>query len=587
MSRRSQAYLQMNSKNLTSYYIWAIKALVLVIPFLSVWISASMFFPYITGRNVVFRIFVEIALVLWIALAILNKEYRLRWNPILVAVLVFTAIIGVADIFGYDFYTSFWSRFERMEGYLMILHLAAYFVVLTGVFRTKKDWWVFFNSVLAAGLLVGGYGVLQLLGIKQAIQGGNVRIDGTIGNPTYLAAYLTLVIGLALILFFNTRNKILKYIYSAVILFNFILIYFTATRGAAIALLAAIPLFLVLYLIFFRGADPQEKRFKKIAVWLLVAIIVLPLGIFLLKDTSLVRDNVVLSRLTSISLGERTIKSRFMIWGIAWQAFKERPILGWGQENFLYAFSKYYDPRLYDQEPWFDRPHDIFFEWLINGGIVGFLSYFALFGTLFFSIFKLFKKSVLNKKEAIALIVIPVAYLIQNIFVFDNFNTYILFFGILAYVSSLYAEHISPKRATTDHPNAKHFSLGFLAVGLVLMSVVMYFVNIKPIAQAQGIIAALKATGSQTDPVGKTLTEFKKNLAYNSFGNGETLEQLARVASLLIGRDDISNDQRVPFLDYTITQLESYLKRFPDNVRIHLMLASLDEGARGINGSLV
>ena len=341
----------MNAQALKNYYVWGIKALMFVIPFLSFWISKSMFFPYISGRNFAFRILVEIAFALWLGLIFLNKEYRPKLTPIVLAILAFVAVIGLADLLGVDPYHSFWSRLERMEGYMMVLHLAAYFLVLTSVFRTKKEWLQFFNLFVVAGILVGAYGVLQVFGLKEAIQGGNFRIDGTIGNPTYLAAYLTLVITLALVLMANVANRAAKYFYGVVIAFNLIIMFFTATRGVTLALVLAVPLFLVLYLIFDRTQG--EQRLRKIILWVLVAAVLLPVGLWLIRGTDLVQNNQVLSRLTSISLGERTIKSRFAIWGLGLQAFKERPILGWGQENFLYAFSKYYNPKLYDQEPWF------------------------------------------------------------------------------------------------------------------------------------------------------------------------------------------------------------------------------------------
>src|SRR3989344_7785677 len=214
----------MNSKNLTNYYAWSIKLLIFVIPFLSFWISRSLFFPYITGRNFLFRILIEIAFALWIGLVILDKNYRPKLTPIILAVLAFVTIVGLADFLGIDPYNSFWSRLERMEGYMMILHIGAYFMILTSVFRTKKEWFVFWNLFVIAGILVGFYGVLQLLGIKEAIQGGDVRIDGTIGNPTYLAAYLTLVIVAALILLFNSDKKGWKYFYSGAVVFFFFLI---------------------------------------------------------------------------------------------------------------------------------------------------------------------------------------------------------------------------------------------------------------------------------------------------------------------------------------------------------------------------
>lgn len=577
----------MNSRNLTNYYAWGTKALVFVIPFLSYWISRSLYFPYITGRNFLFRILIEIAFALWIGLVILNKEYRPKLTPIIIGVLAFVAIVGIANLLGVDPYNSFWSRLERMEGYMMILHIAAYFVILTSVFRTKKEWIVLWNIFVIVGILVGFYGVLQLLGIREAIQGGDVRIDGTIGNPTYLAAYLTLVIAAALILLFNSDKKGLKYFYGATVLFFFFTIFFTATRGAALSFLIAIPLFLVLYLIFFKGQDAKEVLFRKIAIGILAAMIILPAAIFALKNTSVVQNSEVLSRLTSVSLGERTIKSRFLIWGIAWKAFQERPILGWGQENFLEAFSKYYDPRLYDQEPWFDRPHNIVFEWLINAGVLGLAAYLALFAVLYLSVFRAIKSGAASKKEGLVLLVVPVAYFLQNFFVFDNFNTYILFFGLLAYVNRLVSNQSIMVLQNDSSERKINASLIAAGAGLLLGGFIIYFANAKPMIQAKWIINSLIATTQQGNAIGNTLDAFKKTLSYDTFAKAETLEQLARTGNLLVGSAAVPNQAKIPFLQFTITELENYLKENPRNIRLHLMLASLYQSAQSFNSQLV
>lgn len=576
----------MNNKSLMNYYVWGIKLLVFIIPFLSLWIASSMYFPYISGRNFAFRILVEIALVLWVALMIVDKRYRPRLTPIVTAVLVFAAIIGIADFLGIDPYSSFWSRLERMEGWLTILHLTAYFLILTGVFRTKKDWFVFLNLFAVAGVLVGGYGVLQLLGIKEAIQGGDVRIDGTIGNPTYLAAYLTLVIALVFVLLFNAGKRWQKYLYGMIIAFLLFVMFFTASRGAALAWLVSLPPALILYLIFFRGVNGAEKKFKRIAIGILIAMVALPTILWGLKGSSLIQNSETLSRLTSVSFGERTIRARFYIWGMAWKAFLERPILGWGQENFLIAFSKYYDPRLYDQEPWFDRPHNIVFEWLINAGIIGLLSYLALFAAFFWTLGKLLKRGAINKKEGIILWIAPIVYFLQNFFVFDNFNTYVIFFGLLAYANSLYAEFaVAP---VINHNEAYKKSLAVLAIGGVIMAAAIYFVNIKAIAQARGIIGGLRATTvTDGNAVQLTFDAFKKTVSYNSLGTGEALEQLVRVANLLIGQSQIPTDAKMPFLQYTVQRLERHLARFPLSIRLHLMLAGLYQSMRGLNPDFI
>jgi hypothetical protein len=81
--------------------------------------------------------------------------------------------------------------------------------------------------------------------------------------------------------------------------------------------------------------------------------------------------------MASISLSEGA--TRFTVWNLAFEGFKERPLLGWGQEGFNFVFNTYYTPELWSQEPWFDRAHNIFLDWLIAGGILGLLGYLSLY----------------------------------------------------------------------------------------------------------------------------------------------------------------------------------------------------------------
>jgi len=579
-----------NPRTLTNFYTWAIKILVLTIPFLSLWIARSLYFPYITGRNFGFRILVEVALALWIGLMVLDKSYRPRRSLLLWVLIIFTAIVGLADLFGVNPYHSFWSSYERMEGYLMIVHLLAYFLILTSVFRTKKDWFILGNIFVIAGVLVGGYGVLQILGIKEAIQGGDVRIDGTIGNPTYLAVYLLLVLALTAILFFNARKRWLKYCYGAVILFSFLIIYFTASRGVALALLIGMPLFLVLYLIFFRGVNGAERVYKKIALAILAALILLPIGFWLVKDARFIEESNVLSRFASISFDETTIRSRFTIWNMSWQGVKDRPLLGWGQENYIHVFSKYFNPRLYDQEPWFDRAHNIVFDWLVNAGLLGFIAYLSIFVAFYLSLKEILKRNVILKKEGLILLVLPIAYFIQNIFVFDNFNTYVLFFAILGYVSFLGREQddvaLGEKRQSA--PESRRVSTSLIAGGLalVVIGLIIYAVNVKPWRQAGGIIRSLQATTHTTDPINTTIESFKETLGLNTFGNTETIEQLLRVGDLLVGQD-FPAEIKLSFINFAASRAEDYLKKFPNSIRVQLMLGTFYQNASAVEGNFL
>ncbi len=143
----------------------------------------------------------------------------------------------MADILGVNPYKSFWSNYERMEGYITILHLALYFMIIRSVLQTRKDWLLFFNTILAVSFLVS----LFSLSLPTASKGTqfwmeyDTRIYGTIGNPPFLAAYMLLTIFIGFITFLNTKKKYLKACYIFIILLNAVVIYLTATRGAILS----------------------------------------------------------------------------------------------------------------------------------------------------------------------------------------------------------------------------------------------------------------------------------------------------------------------------------------------------------------
>ena len=104
-----------------------------------------MVFPYITGKNFAFRIIIELAAVFWISLLASNKDFRPKNSLITISVLLFTFIVGLSDIFGVSPYNSFWSNYERMEGYITILHVTLYFIIIKSILKTKNDWKGFFG----------------------------------------------------------------------------------------------------------------------------------------------------------------------------------------------------------------------------------------------------------------------------------------------------------------------------------------------------------------------------------------------------------------------------------------------------------
>ncbi|MBI3442963.1 MAG: O-antigen ligase family protein [Candidatus Sungbacteria bacterium] len=605
--------------------LWAVRIGLWVIPLLPFYIASSMLFPFITGKNFTFRIIIEMIVPLWAGLAIMRPEFRPRLTMLVKAVTLLVALLFLADIFGPNPYRSFFSNYERMEGFISFAHLYVYFLMLLSVFRTRRDWLIWFHVSIVASIAVSYVALLQHLGLRPSPQGG-FRVDSTIGNPTYLAAYLLFHIWLFALLMKqfwprksldarhgsgDIKGWILQIVYGLVLLFELVIIYFTATRGAVLALLiTAIPFFALAVLYWNRmfgdeRSDPSTlHRVKnswglgrKLAAAALGLIILVPLVFWLNRNSSFIRQSPVLSRITNYSLHETTITSRFLIWNMSWKGALERPFLGWGQENYYLVFQKYYDPGLYAQEPWFDRSHDIIFDWLVHAGFIGLAAYLSVFGAVFWMIAAAIRRRGLALWEGSVLVALFVSYFFQNIFVFDNLNTYLLFFAFLAYTQYLALEHtpstssgqalaarISKSENRQSASSDMLFSRGIaVMIALCAVSGVMIYVwSIQPIYQSRALIDALRIAQTQT-PVDKLIDQFKLALSYDSFGNTEVREQIGNAARTIVGNPQVNPENQKKFAEFAISELKKEISIPNPDIKHMLFLASIFDRGLQLN----
>ena len=113
--------------------------LILLATFIPLYVENRLFFPFITGKAFAFRILVEIIFALWLMLILRDKRYAPKFSWLLVGVTAFTAFILVADFAGMNPLRSLWSNSERMEGWVMIVHLWAYFIAVTSIFGSGEE----------------------------------------------------------------------------------------------------------------------------------------------------------------------------------------------------------------------------------------------------------------------------------------------------------------------------------------------------------------------------------------------------------------------------------------------------------------
>ena len=563
----------MNQSKLKPVILWVIKIGLFIVPFIPLYVSKMLFFPYITGKAFIFRIIIEVIFAAWLFLVLFYKEYRPKLSPIIWAVTIFVAIVALATIAGINPVKSFWSNFERMEGLVTYLHLFAYLLVISHVFQ-KKDWFIFFNLFVISGILENIYVVFQQTGYFPSPQGG-ARSDGTIGNPTYLAAYLMFILGFSIFLLLNTKIKWAKYFYGFSVLFTLWAIYSTASRGPALALLAGLVIWAIAYLVLKKPADIKERFSKKLILGALGIIFMIPVAFWFARDTDFIKNNPSLSRLTSLSLKERTVSSRFTIWNMSFQGFQEHPLLGWGPENYSVVFSKYYRPELWRQEPWFDRSHNIVFDWLINAGLLGLGAYLGIFAAAFYAVSKLYLQRQFSVEAVILLPVILIAYFLQNLFVFDNLATYVSFFGILGFLHSMaYANDVPDTISKISVEKKPRESDALMIAGALVipLMLIIYFFNLKPLRANLDLLRALAIQGQNPQ---ESFGYFERALSRNTFGNPEIREHFTRFAIGVGGLQQLDAGFRDTVLRRAISEVQKSILEEPLDPRPRLFLGTI------------
>ncbi|MGB3921677.1 MAG: O-antigen ligase family protein, partial [Minisyncoccia bacterium] len=550
-----------------------------LVPFVPFLFSSSLFFPFITTKAFAWRIIVEVVFAAWLVLALLDANYRPKRSLILYSILAFLVAIGLADLLGLAPIKSFWSNFERMEGYVTLLHLGALFLVISSVFK-EVDWKRWWNTSLAASFVMVLYSVLQLNGLFPINQGG-VRVDGTFGNAIYLAVYLLFHIFVALFyLLREWKNSALRWTYGILIFLQASILYFTATRGAIIGLVGGI---LVTALINITNKENKPVRRASIAA---IAAIALVFGaFFVLKDADFMKESPVLSRFSSLTLEELKTQGRYFVWPMAVEGFKERPIFGWGQENFSYVFQKHYSPEMFRLEPWFDRAHNIFLDWAVSGGLVGLLAYLSLYVALLILIWRRQdnqgNQGGFSRTEKSVLTGLVAAYFFHNFFVFDNLISYVLFFSLLGYVHSRTTGN-PLWQANPSESLAKFVLIPGLALALALG---LYFVNVRPIATNVTLIESLKAV--QTP--GQTLLaieNLKKAYDGSRLGRPEVVEQIAQNAVGILSQD-ISTEAKNEFFNFAGQVIMAQTEDLKGDARYQLIAGSFLSSAGLFNEALL
>ena len=454
-------------------------------------------YPFTLTKTAFFQAVIEIIFFLWLTLAIIDKKYRPRKSLILLGLAIFIGALVLTATLGEDISRSFWSTQERALGVVTIIHLALFALVLSILWK-EIPWKPLFYSSLATSFFVSIIAFLQIqnpnLLLNESIGGRpGTRPGATFGNPTFLAGYLIFNIFLSLYFFLHLREGIaagtrkrkaaLETVFlSLVFILDILAVFRSQTRGDILGLLLG-----VFVLLFLFGLRPPKLKFKllserKFYLALCLLAVVLASTFWFTKHSSFWAGIPGLNRFKDVSLSSSSFLPRLIALKAAWNGFLEKPLTGWGWENFNIVFNKNYDPKVLEisyQETRFDKPHNALAEYFVSGGVILGLAHLALIGIFLYSVWRLRDRTLGN-----LLIAVLFAYFMRNLFVFETIGPFLMFFLILGFVHGKHLEEVNAgaDTKTSQNPPLKGSVQTFTTISGVLAAIIaVYFLNIQTI----------------------------------------------------------------------------------------------------------
>ncbi|MDO8559544.1 MAG: O-antigen ligase family protein [bacterium] len=458
-----------------------------------------------------------------------------------------------------------------LAGYLLFhLFFLAYFFIRDREFDVKLLWW----SFLGFDVFLIGFDLVTRLDSEAQ----TTLISQLVASPSLLTALLA-VQAAALAGYFLRHNRwVIRGVVAGLGALDFFIFYQTQTRGALIGLLAGLLMVGALF-----GFLRRRTLSGKISLGLLAAGMLTPVLLYLARDTAFVKSDMTLARLASISLEDVTSQSRLDTWRASWQGWTQEPvrfIIGYGLENYSQVFNAHFPARIFKDlgsQIWFDRAHNIILDTAVTTGLLGLAGFLTMFVVAGWWLARYVRRS--NDLFGATLLgATLLGYLVQNMFVFDTLESFLLLHLVLAAIVVRGDEQPLPAgRGGAVMTSVQ--SAGLVGLGVAMLGS-LYLFNYQLLTTNHKIYQAL-LTFSEADPE-KQRVLFHEAIAGSYTGRMEARQQYATYALGLAGASNIPRATVGDVVRDSLVELRKSVDEEPTNIRNQLFYLSVANRARAV-----
>lgn len=557
----------------------------LSVPALALVVAPSFPYPFITPKVFLFRGLIEV-LFITLLVGILRGRIRIGRDlfraPVL-SYLVLVLVLCLAVIVGVNIARSIWGTLERMEGLFQVLHYAGFLLLLVVVFRTEGDWLRFFRISLGVSIGVCLYAFWEKAHPPESVPSGAMfLVSSTLGNSGYLGGYLLLHFFLALLLVMRARPQA-RFLYAGIALLDVWVLVLSGSRAGLLGLAVGLVVWGILGMI--RSRDRRTKRIGWGGIGLALAALVFWGLQGLTREAVQTPTKDLLQRLSTLT--DFSTLERIRVWRIALKGFLERPVLGWGPNNFVEVYERFFVPPTLPGNDWYDSAHNVLLDLGVSAGFMGIAVFLATLGVVIWAY--VHRKAVMprptrksspndgrGRERPWALVGLVVGYLVHLIFNFPVLVLQILFLAVVGYANFSVLRNSA---SSAGHVPAESFTPGlFFKVGAIILiaviSMSMYFYTVQPALAVQAFMEAASSQSTDLrDPA--TLAHIRRALVIPSFATRELRLFLVDRINKVAESPQVSPEAKRRVLEFSANELREQLEADPDDPHVLWELANL------------
>ncbi len=458
----------------------SIAAIIVAVPLLPAWTSYT---TCIFSEATFFQIAVEVMLAAWIPLALATPRFRPRRSWLTGAVVFYAVVMMASLFFAVDPSLSAWSKVTRMTGVINMLHIVGWFLVLSSSLRGIRQW----RFLLTASVVVST--LISIIAIIEGVAGSG-PVVATMCNQSFLAAYLLPHVGIAMFLLFREKQWFFRVaLLTTSTILHLIAMYFSASRSGMLASLILVASFLVVLVARTKFKAHNRRFLVALIIIAFCAVIGAVIGLRYLSAVGKLDANLPrpVSRLVLKDFGD----DRLVLWTYAWRGFMERPIFGWGNEQFSTLYSQHYNPAGLDKyvfnERWQDRAHNQYLDSLVSYGIFGFLAFVLIWALAIKRVRSLYRDDVLDVYQSSMLMSVFVALMLFYAFNFDTPAALIVIYMLFAFCVGVSPPRRDDRLFHSAMLGAALITISFAVVGIRFINVVPAM-SMKTFSEAESTI---------------------------------------------------------------------------------------------------